>query len=137
MVLVLLGILAAFAIPRFANVNTEARQAAVRDLAGSLRSSSIQVHGLAVARGLTAASGQTIPFEGAVVKLVYGYPAASNEGIGNSLVNLDEFTVTEGPGTVTYVPENAPAAAATCSVTYTEAAAGVSAKVELKDHNCG
>lgn len=138
-VLVILGILAAFAIPRFANVNAEARQAAIRGLAGSLRSSSALVHGLAMARGLTAASGQTVQLEGAVVKLVHGYPEATADGIGNSVLNLDGFTTTidSTAGTVTYVPENAPASAATCSVVYTQASAGVSATVKLNDDNCG
>lgn len=137
-VLVILGILAAFAIPRFANVNAEARQAAIRGLAGSLRSSSALVHGLAMARGMTAASGQTVQLEGAVVKLVHGYPEASDDGIGNSVLNLDGFTrtVDSGAGTVTYVPENAPASSATCSVVYTQAGAGVSATVKLNDEDC-
>jgi MSHA pilin protein MshA len=137
-VLVILGILAAFAIPRFANVNAEARQAAIRGLAGSLRSSSALVHGLAMARGLTAASGQTVQLEGAVVNLVHGYPEASASGIGNSVLNLDGFTSTinAGAGTVTYVPENAPATPATCSVVYTQASAGASATVQLNDSNC-
>lgn len=137
-VLVILGILAAFAIPRFANVNAEARQAAIRGLAGSLRSSSALVHGLALARGMTAASGQTVQLEGAVVKLVHGYPEASDDGIGNSVMNLDGFTrtVDSAAGTVTYVPENAPASSATCSVVYTQASAGVSAQVKLNDDDC-
>jgi MSHA pilin protein MshA len=137
-VLVILGILAAFAIPRFANVNAEARQAAIRGLAGSLRSSSALVHGLAMARGLTAASGQTVQLEGAVVKLVHGYPEASDDGIGNSVLNLDGFTKTidSSGGTVTYVPQNAPANSATCSVVYTQANASGSAIVELNDDNC-
>ena len=137
-VLVILGILAAFAIPRFANVNAEARQAAIRGLAGSLRSSSALVHGLAMARGMTAASGQTVQLEGAVVKLVHGYPEASNDGIGNSVLNLDGFTQTidSTAGTVTYVPQNAPADPATCSVVYSQATASGSAIVELNDDNC-
>jgi len=135
-VLVILGILAAFAIPRFANVNAEARQAAIRGLAGSLRSSSALVHGLAMARGLTAASGQTVQLEGADVDLVHGYPAATPAGIGNSVLNLDGFTQTAGTGTMTYVPENAPAAPATCRVVYTQATATTSATVVLNDDNC-
>jgi MSHA pilin protein MshA len=137
-VLVILGILAAFAIPRFANVNAEARQAAIRGLAGSLRSSSALVHGLAMARGLTAASGQTVQLEGATVTLVHGYPEASAEGIGNSVLNLDGFTQTidTAAGTVTYVPENAPGTPATCRVVYTQASSGVSAVVKLDDDNC-
>ena len=135
-VLVILGILAAFAIPRFANVNAEARQAAIRGLAGSLRSSSALVHGLAMARGLTAASGDTVDLEGQAVKLTFGYPEATDDGIGKSVLNLDGFTQTVDAGKVTYVTRNAPADPTKCRVVYTQGAAGASATVTLSDDDC-
>lgn len=135
-VLVILGILAAFAIPRFANVNAEARQAAIRGLAGSLRSASALVHGLAMARGLTAASGQSVELEGSVVTLVHGYPASTAAGIGNSVLNLDGFEPTFDDDKVTYVPNNRPADITKCSVVYTQATATQSAQVVLSDEDC-
>ena len=122
-VLVILGILAAFAIPRFANVNADARVAAMQGLAGSLRSSSALVHGLAIARGKTAPTGDTVPLEGAEVNLVNGYPEASADGIEKTVLNLEGFAVTHAGGVSTFRPISLPAAT-TCVVTYT-AATGV------------
>ena len=51
-VITILGILAAFAIPRFANLETEARIAAVQGLGGSVRSGATLAHSLSLAKGL-------------------------------------------------------------------------------------
>ncbi|MDZ7767961.1 MAG: prepilin-type N-terminal cleavage/methylation domain-containing protein [Woeseiaceae bacterium] len=50
-VIALLGILAAFALPRFASLESEARAATVQGLAGSLRSASAMAHGLYLRAG--------------------------------------------------------------------------------------
>jgi len=128
-VIVILGILAAFAIPRFVGVATDARAAAVRGLAGSLRSSAALAHGLALARGV---SNGSIDMENTPVTMVNGYPAASAAGIGATVANLDGFTATVAGTSVTYRPANAASTPADCQVVYTEAlAAGSSATVLL------
>lgn len=132
-VLVILGILAAFAIPRFANVNKDAREAALKGLAGSLRSSAALVHGLAMARGTTNGN---IDLEGQAVKVVNAYPEASNAGIGVSVLNLQGFTPTAGTGKVTYTTQNAPASSTHCYVEYAEAPAGGAATVTLDVDAC-
>lgn len=121
-VLVILGILAAFAIPRFAGVSEDARKAAIQGLSGALRSSSALVHGLALARGQTAATG-TVTLEGQAVTLAFGYPTANAAGIGATVLNLEGFTPTTGTGLISYTSENAPASTANCKVTYNEATA--------------
>ncbi len=57
-VIVILGILAATAVPRFINLQDEAAQAAVNGIAGSMESASALNHAvaIAVAAGLTSAS---------------------------------------------------------------------------------
>lgn len=139
MVMVVLGILAAFALPRFANVNAKARLASIRGLAAALRSSTEAVHDLAAKAGSTAASGQSITYEGAIVNLAYGYPEASKAGVGASVVNLDAFeeAVDGAVGTITYVPRNPPASAASCSVVYTQARKESPASIKLNDDDCG
>lgn len=133
-VIVILGILAAFAIPRFVNISTQARQSAVQGLAGSLRSSSALAHGLALASGQTGATG-TIQMEGQTVNLAFGYPTAAATGIGTTVANLDGFTQGGPSGTpaaITYTPTNPPAVAANCQVKYTQAnSATEPARVEL------
>jgi MSHA pilin protein MshA len=81
-VIVILGILAAFALPRFARLDTSARVASARALEGSLRSSSALARSLWLAQGTNAAN---VNMEGAVVTMTAGYPAPTVAGIGSTL----------------------------------------------------
>jgi len=119
-VIVILGILAAFAIPRFANIATDARISAINGMAGTLRSTSALVHGMALARNVTSGN---LTLEGQTVAIVNSYPAATAGGIQAAMVNLDTstFGIAHGSGvtTVTMLGAGTPA---NCSVTYTEPA---------------
>lgn len=130
-VIVILGILAAFAIPRFVNISTQARAAAVQGVAGSLRSGSALAHGLALASGQTGATG-TITMEGQAIALVYGYPKADATGIRLVLNDPTSYTVDYPSGTTArFTSTNAPANVATCNALYTEATATTPAQVTL------
>lgn len=130
-VIVILGILAAFAIPRFVNISTQARAAAVQGVAGSLRSGAALAHGLALASGQTAATG-TISMEGQPIALVYGYPKADATGIRLVLNDPTSYTVDYPSGTTArFTSTNPPATVATCSATYTEATSTQPAQVQL------
>ena len=126
-VIVILGILAAFAIPRFANIATDARISAINGMAGTLRSTAALVHGMALARNVTTStcppSGTPFTLEGQCVAITNGYPAASAAGIQAAMVNLDTSTFgishAGGVTTVTMLGAGTPA---NCSVTYTEPA---------------
>ncbi|MBI2380309.1 MAG: type II secretion system protein [Gammaproteobacteria bacterium] len=119
-VIVILGILAAIAVPRFVNLQGDARQSVMSGVNGAIQSASAMVHAQALARGLSAASGQTLTVEGLTVNLVFGYPEA--ESI-NELINLQpaaNFTITETGTTSTIQPVGA-VTPAECQVVYTEA----------------
>lgn len=122
-VIVILGILAAFAIPRFINISSEARVSAVNGLAGSVRSSSALLHGMSLAQNNPA----TLSLEGVTINMVNGYPAGTAaNGIGAAMSTLDGFhpplAVVGPPASVSYVPVSlANNAVTTCTVTYTEA----------------
>lgn len=85
-VIVILGILAVTAIPRFMDLGSEARIAALNTLRGSTIAASNMVNLKAAAQSLNlnAASGVWIQIyttgSGAWVQLVYGYPAANQMG---------------------------------------------------------
>lgn len=121
-VIVILGILAAFALPRFMGLENQARIAALNGMTGSIRSAANMAH------GVWLANGNISPFkvDGQTVTIVNGYPD------GPSLLNLIQDTsgfATKPTGTtaVTFTPNGAPpATAAKCSVLYTQAAAGAS-----------
>ncbi len=127
-VIVILGILAAFAIPRFANIARDARVSALNGLAGSLRSTSALVHGMALARNATV----TVALEGATIDIVNGYPAATATGVVSALNNLDTatFNPVYGVGTLTIQVVGASTPAG-CSVVYTDAPAGGAAQITV------
>ena len=81
-VIVILGILAAFAVPRFARLDQQARIASVRAMEGTLRSSSTLARSQWLAIGTNPAN---INMEGSNVVMNNGYPAATAAGIGNTL----------------------------------------------------
>lgn len=81
-VIVILGILAAFAVPRFARLDAQARVASVRALEGSLRASSTLARSVWLANGTTPAQ---IAMDGVNVDMTAGYPAPTATGIANTL----------------------------------------------------
>ncbi|MGH8481082.1 MAG: prepilin-type N-terminal cleavage/methylation domain-containing protein [Nevskiaceae bacterium] len=124
-VIVIIGILAAFAIPRFAGLAKDARVSALNGVAGALRSSSALVHGMALARNVVNDTTGLIALEGQNVDIVNAYAAGSATGIQRAIGNLDasNYTVTHAGG-VTTVQVVGAADAATCQVTYTQAGVG-------------
>jgi len=134
-VIVILGILAATALPRFSGLGADARAASMNAVRGSLSST------VAMARGQFLASGNAaldvVPVEGGVVNLAFGYPSANNNTATAAGLNGADYTVTVGQADAT---DNRPAVAAgsflvqpvsaatsptglTCWVSYTQSAA--------------
>lgn len=125
MVIVILGILAATALPRFANMQVDARVAAMNGVLGAVNSAIAITHSQAlVSSQLTG----TITMEGGgTVTMLNGYPAGTAAGIGNALnLSAADFTITTaaGPPAVYTIQKTGAAALATCQLTYTSAAAG-------------
>lgn len=112
-VIVILGILAATAIPRFVDMAVNARTAKVDAAVGALRSASALAHAQWVAGGGTATQ---ITIEGQTITMTNGYPAASS--IANA-VNLDGYSVT-GTGPVVVAED---AARTACQVSYADSTA--------------
>ena len=123
-VIVILGILAATAIPRYASYTTESRIAALNGLAGAIRSSVAVVQGRYVATGATASP--VVMLDGTNVAVgttatTGGIPLSTAGGIDNAVNVAATFTYTAGAATGTY---NFPTAIANCFVTYTAATGG-------------
>jgi MSHA pilin protein MshA len=128
-VITILGILAAFAFPRFAALEVEARTATVNGLAGSLRSASSLAHSLALATG-TAAAGD-INMEGNTITLVQFYPNLAT--IDDTLVDFTGFTFTPATGVFTKDGATTPA---NCSVDYDEAPANGAPTITVDVTDC-
>ena len=135
MVIVILGILAAVALPRFYNMAGDARAAKADALFGAVRSASAIAHSAALVTGQTGATG-TIDMEGVSVGLVHGYPSSAGIVAAANLdaTNDDVTIVTTGPTTITI---NGAATAADCRITYTAAAsASTSPTIALVKTGC-
>ncbi len=119
MVIVILGILSAFALPRFADLGSDARVASLNGLAGALKSAAAIAHAEQLVTGGAPATSVTL--EGQTVTMINGYPTADTAGIGAAAAVDASYgtpTVVAGPpGTITWALQ------ANCSVTYTAAAA--------------
>ena len=115
-VITILGILAAFAVPRFASLEGQARLAATQALAGSVRSGASLAHALWLAQGDPASVSVTM--EGTAITMANGYPNAAT--IDDTLVDYTGFALTAPGGTAVFTkasPSGTPIA--NCFVTYT------------------
>jgi MSHA pilin protein MshA len=126
-VITILGILAAFAVPRFASLEKEARASATQALEGSIRS------GAALAHALWLAKGQVTPvtMEGNSIVLTNGYPDVAT--IDDTLSDTSGFTYTPGSGSGVFAKDGA---SGTCTVTYTEAAANAAPGIAIDVSGC-
>ena len=122
MVIVILGILAAFALPRFANLSQDARAASLNGALGSVRSAAAIAHSVSLAKNL--AGNASVTLEGSTVTMINGYPTADAAGILVAAQLSAEYSSTGGgtsPLTIQIAGATTPAS---CSFTYTAAAAG-------------
>ncbi len=129
-VITILGILAAFALPRFAGLEKNAREAVVDGLLGSMRASAALAHSLQLAGALT--TGAPVTMEGQVVTMVNRYPTADTAGITATLQDITGFS-DSGAGVFT---KDGAATPASCKVTYLAAAAGASPTITADKSDC-
>ncbi|GAB4175896.1 MAG: hypothetical protein Fur0039_18680 [Rhodocyclaceae bacterium] len=102
-VIVILGILAAVALPRFTNLQRDARVAKLRAVEGAMQGAIAMVHGTALARAgqgaingctVNAAGNGTIAIEGSTtatpvcVAVAFFYPADTLDGIVKAALTL-------------------------------------------------
>ena len=74
MVIVILGILAATALPKFASLQGDARAASINAAAGAMKSATAIVHAQALINGIEALSTSSVAIEGTTINTVFGYP---------------------------------------------------------------
>jgi MSHA pilin protein MshA len=122
-VIVILGILAAFAVPRFMGLENEARVSATQSMLGTLRSTSAMAHGMCMATSCTTAPAPntnrvTVP-GGTAITMVNGYPASAS--IANGIESLQGFTVAAQSATSQRFTKTG-ARSANCWVQYNQAA---------------
>jgi MSHA pilin protein MshA len=87
-VIVILGILAATALPKFADLGTDARAASLNAARGSLESVSAMVHGKFLVAGTA-----DVNMEGTTVTQTNGYPAAAAATMTAAGLTAADYTI--------------------------------------------
>ncbi len=119
-VIVILGILAVTAAPRFLNLQNDARASSLQGLKGAIEGGAGIVFGKAAINGVEASSTAT-DVEG--IETVYGYPTATAGGIGEAVSGLnDDWAVVASVAdtSITYGFKGAKTTSE-CIVTYSQA----------------
>jgi len=145
-VIVILGILAAVALPRFTNIQRDARVAKLNAARGAVQAAAAMVHGAALSRAgqgaitiggctatTTAAGGGQICTESGAVNVINWYPTAALAGIinasgltavfpaTNAALNTEGYNTTGGGvaiGSIITVQVQGGTLPANCSFTY-------------------
>ncbi|CAH7436178.1 MSHA pilin protein MshA [Vibrio chagasii] len=119
-VIVILGILAVTAAPRFLNLQDDARESSLQGLKGAIDGAAGIVYGKSAIEGEEAvSSGANV--EG--ITTAFGYPTADDAGIGAAVTGLTtdwSRSASNGVMTLTFSGTSA-ATATTCIVRYTQA----------------
>ena len=128
-VITILGILAAFAIPRFASLEVEARIASIQGMAGSVRSAAALTHSM----WLTQNGPATITVEGNIINMSNGYPIGAD--IDDTLADFTGYAFSVAVDTGTFTRPGAPTPA-NCSVAYTTAVAASAPAIVVDVSGC-
>ena len=147
-VIVILGILAVTAAPRFLNLQDDAREAANQGLKGAIDGAAGIVYGKAAVEGKEAATAANTKVEDVTIYL--GYPTADANGIGKAVLGLDSDWVLISTtsrtaatnnangtaGTITYSAEDGAAQCVTYSESYYDADGALIPAKTAMDTSC-
>ena len=122
-VIVILGILAVTAAPKFLNLQDDARASSLQGLKGAIDGAAGITYGKAAIKGIESeASGKSVDD----ITVVYGYPEASDTALEAVVTGLaEDWKVVTVPSaaanTISYSYKSNDNNASTCVVTYTQA----------------
>ena len=144
-VITIIGILAAVALPRFINAQQDARIAKAQALFGSVRSAAALARsrceldlagGVAVGATCTATAG-TANMDGSAITMVNRYPAATLAGIiAATQIDTVNDGVTVALGPPLTITINGATTPATCRISYTAATAVLAPVIVLNTAGC-
>lgn len=143
-VIIILGILAAVALPKFMGLSKDARVSVVNGMSGSVMEAADMVHALAQVQGDVTSTGSVTMPDGTKITTAYGYPDGSATGI---LVSLQDatttptttfpFTFTASTTAATFAYTASGTVNASCEVTYAQSTAtGVAPTVSSTISGC-
>jgi len=78
-VIVLLGILAVTALPKFVNLQTDARISVVKGFSGALQAAAAQIYAKSLVQSLESSASTTVTYDGTnTLAIIYGYPTQTS-----------------------------------------------------------
>jgi len=143
-VILIIGILSAVALPRYIAAQKDARIAKAQAIYGGIRSASALAKArceLDLGRALVGAgecgnATSQVTMDGQSVDMVNNYPAATAAGIlaATQMSTSDDITIVAGPPYVLEI--NGATTLASCSISYTAALANGSPTIVLTTSGC-
>ncbi len=127
-VIVILGILAVTAAPKFMNLQGDAKAASLKGVQAALNSAKAMVYARALLNSSEKKATATVTVNGATVNIVYGYPKATQADLG-AVLDIDftnDYVLVEETGKAhIYIKNNSGDQYSTfngkCEVVYTQA----------------
>ena len=127
----IVGILAAVALPRFVSMQTQARAAKAQAIFGAMRSAAALAHAgcLTNVGGTCTPTGGSVAMEGALINMVNGYPVANvSTTTPGGIVLATQISPVSDAVTLSVVGNSVTVdinggSAPNCRITYTEPAA--------------
>jgi len=119
-VIVILGILSAIALPKFVDMGSDARTAAMKSVEGSMRAANSMIYAKAAAGNLmngTTATPVSVTVNGVAVATVYGFASSATELVKVMDMSPDFDATT----TANVIGHNGAKDEATCKVVYVPA----------------
>ena len=118
-VIIVLGILAATAVPKFINLQDDAKEAAMKGVESALHSAANIVYSKSAIDGVESNASDSISTSSGDVNVIWGYPAATSAGIA-SAVELSGFD--SGTSGTSYTFWNGTSSSSDTCVTYSQPA---------------
>lgn len=138
-VIIILGLLAATAVPKFINLQKEARASTLKGLKAAMESASSLVYSKSVITGVENSPSGSVSVGSSTVKTVWGYPkAADDAGIWASLdLSVGDWTSHASGTTLTVWPSSlGSAASSACYVVYYDSIAGNRPRINVGVSGC-
>lgn len=142
-VIVILGILATTAAPKFINLKADAHTATLQGLAAAIEGAAAQIYGKSVVKGnhtkrRTFFDLPSVETEYGDIGITYGYPIADDSEWEKILNLSDDYRIrgtTDGSTIIFYLAENPvpTAIGEPCTVVYEQAQAGLRSQVTVYD----
>ncbi|MCE2572126.1 prepilin-type N-terminal cleavage/methylation domain-containing protein [Motilimonas eburnea] len=133
-VIIVLGILAATAAPKFIDLQSDARISSLQGVKAALEGAATLTYSKAAIAGKEkAASGETVDINGETVNLVYGYPQAAASDIANVVeLSTGDWTISGADPTLIY----ASGGVSTCNASYSEATSTARPTIVVNETGC-